>query len=76
MSIIVDVRTFARYSNIAALVLRERVPTFLMSIPSFSGPIDFTVETRCRLTCVDVNLTNFPAAERNVLTVVRTVVLG
>ena len=71
-----DVLTFARYSSIAALVRRERVPTFLMSIPSFSGPIDFTVETRWRFTCVEVKRTSFPAADRKVLTVDLVVVFG
>ena len=59
-NIIVDVRTLARKSNIAALVRSEWVPTLLMSMPRRDEPIVFTVDLMCWQICFDVNLTNFP----------------
>ena len=38
-SIIVDVRTLERYSSIAALVLNDLVPTFLLLTPNLDSPI-------------------------------------
>ena len=76
ISIIVDIRTFARYRSIAALVLSDWVPTLLMSMPSFSGPIVLTEDTRWRLTWVEVNRTSFPVDTKNVLTVDLFVAFG
>ena len=60
----------------AALVRSDRVPTFLMSMPSFSGPIALTEETRWRLTWVAVNRTSLPVDAKNVLTVDLFVAFG
>ena len=70
-----DVLTLARYSSIAALVLRDRVPTLSIETPRRSAPIDFTVDLMWERTCVDVIRTSlFPV--QNVLTVVRLVAFG
>ena len=70
-----EVRTFARYSNIAALVRSERVPTLVMVMPRLSAPIDLTADMMCFLTCVDVIRASLLPVQ-NVFTVVCSVVLG
>ena len=44
----------------AALVLKECVPTCLISIPSCVAPIVLTVDFMFWQTCFDVNCTSFP----------------